>query len=166
MIESYRLLQDYTPFVVPNSIASVLDGHTANIKAVRFIGAAGKHMVSGSSDNTVRIWDTATSSCTTVLRGHRSRIWDVDASVKGDRIASASGDKTIKVWNWKNPEEREQCATTLVGNTGDVYAARWHPMGVSSDLTSSSASGRGLMARRAPAESHCQWWVRQDCATV
>ncbi|ORY89421.1 WD40-repeat-containing domain protein [Leucosporidium creatinivorum] len=125
----HSLLQDYTPFVVPNSIANVLEGHTANIKAVRFMGAEGKQLVSGSSDNTVRIWDTSTSNCTTIMRGHRSRIWDVDATTNGDRIASASGDRTVKVWNWQAEEELQRCATTLEGNLGDVYAARWHPMG-------------------------------------
>lgn len=42
------LLQDFSPFVVPNSIAAVLEGHKANIKALRFIGQRGEHMVSGS----------------------------------------------------------------------------------------------------------------------
>ena len=137
--------------MVPNSIANVLEGHTANIKAVRFIGAEGKHLVSGSrfaeslsalrspltialenSDNTVRIWATATSNNIKTMRGHRSRIWDVDATTKGDRVASASGDRTVKVWNWQTEDVEGQCATTLEGNMGDVYAARWHPMGVES----------------------------------
>lgn len=47
-------------------------------------------------------------------------------------MASASGDRSIKVWNWgeEDGEGRGRCSTTLEGNKGDVYAARWHPMGV------------------------------------
>jgi hypothetical protein len=34
------LLEDYTCFVVPNAPRSVLLGHTANVKAIEFVGEA------------------------------------------------------------------------------------------------------------------------------
>lgn len=45
---SLSILHDYTPFVVPNSIANVLEGHSAAVKAARFMGADGKRIVSGA----------------------------------------------------------------------------------------------------------------------
>lgn len=42
------ILHDYTPFVVPNSIANVLEGHSSGVKAARFVGADGKRLVSGA----------------------------------------------------------------------------------------------------------------------
>ena len=77
------------------------------------------------------MWDTATSQCSTVMRGHTSRVWDVDSDAKGDRLLSASGDRTVKIWDWQKKNHSERLVTTLSGSTGDVYAARWHPMGVS-----------------------------------
>ncbi|KAL8281312.1 hypothetical protein RQP46_006346 [Phenoliferia psychrophenolica] len=90
------LLQDYAPSVVPNTMASVLSGHTANIKCARFIGSSGRHLVSGSSDTTLRIWDALRGHSLNVLRGHTGRIWDVDATARGDRVLSASADRTVK----------------------------------------------------------------------
>ena len=84
-----------------------------------------------ASDNTVRIWETSTGQCVSTLRGHRSRIWDVDATASGDKIASASGDHTVKIWKWDAEHEADKYLATLEGHNGDVYAARWHPMGVS-----------------------------------
>ena len=53
-------------------------GHAGNVKCVDFVGDDGKWIVSGSSDNTVRIWD-------------------VSSMKSGGRVASASGDGTVKV---------------------------------------------------------------------
>ncbi|KAK4053933.1 hypothetical protein OIO90_003770 [Microbotryomycetes sp. JL221] len=125
----HSILQDYSPFVVPNAELKVFEGHAANVKAARFIGHEGNHIVSGSSDNAVRIWETTTGRCVSVLRGHRSRVWDVDANERGDRVCSASGDHTVKVWRWDAEHESDRYLTTLEGNRGDVYAARWHPQG-------------------------------------
>lgn len=46
-------------------------------------------------------------------------------------MASASADKTVKIWNPTAETGQDKCLSTLEGNLGDVYAARWHPMGVS-----------------------------------
>ena len=72
-------------------------GHAGNVKCVDFVGDDGKWIVSGSSDNTVRIWDLETASVISVLEGHASRIWDVSSMKSGGRVASASGDGTVKV---------------------------------------------------------------------
>lgn len=44
-----RLLSDYSPFIVPNSLSSTLSGHTGNIKSLSFVGPSGAYLVSGSS---------------------------------------------------------------------------------------------------------------------
>ncbi|KAI8579143.1 hypothetical protein K450DRAFT_242969 [Umbelopsis ramanniana AG] len=118
------LLQDYTSFVIPNSVRYTLRGHEGNVKCVRFIGEEGRGVVSGSSDNTLRIWDTETAECTNVLRGHKSRIWDVSSTKLGDYVASASGDGTVKVWDLKS--SKANCVSTLAGHGGDVYSVQYH----------------------------------------
>ncbi|WFD04701.1 hypothetical protein MVES1_000024 [Malassezia vespertilionis] len=117
------LLQDYAGFVVPNRCRKSLYGHSQNVKCVRFVGDDGHHIVSGSGDWAVRVWDTATGACDAVLEGHGSRIWDVDATHDGTHVASASGDSTIKIWN----VESKLLQRTLQGGYGDVYTCRFSP---------------------------------------
>ncbi|KAJ9474753.1 WD_REPEATS_REGION domain-containing protein [Pseudozyma hubeiensis] len=117
------LLHDYTGFIVPNSVAHTMRGHRKNVKSVRFVGEEGRKLVSGSSDNTVRLWNSNTGRCESVLEGHRSRVWDVDSTRTGGHVASASGDSTVKVWD----VEGGQCKTTLRAGVGDVYSCRFHP---------------------------------------
>ncbi|CDS02671.1 hypothetical protein LRAMOSA00076 [Lichtheimia ramosa] len=121
----HSLLENYTSFVIPNATANILSGHRRNVKCVEFIGEEGQEIVSGSSDNTLRIWGTETGECHAILEGHTSRIWDVSTTTQGDFVASASGDGTVKVWNLR--DSLPQCATTLTGHSGDVYSARYHP---------------------------------------
>lgn len=43
-----RLLEDYSSFVIPNSLAANLCGHRNNVKCVEFLGEEGREIVSGS----------------------------------------------------------------------------------------------------------------------
>lgn len=59
-------------------------------------------------------------------RGHSDWVWSVAWSPNGKRIASASGDKTVQVWNavgGGNP-------VTYRGHTDSVYTAAWAPDGI------------------------------------
>ncbi|OAJ37621.1 hypothetical protein, variant 1 [Batrachochytrium dendrobatidis JEL423] len=119
------LLQDYSSLVVPNTVKSVFSGHTGNIKCVEFVGEDGKQIVSGSSDNTCRVWHTETGVQMGILEGHTSRIWDVTSTLNGNYVASASGDSTIKVWSIN--DSGMPCLSTLSGGSGDMYTVKYHP---------------------------------------
>jgi WD40 repeat protein len=47
----------------------VLNGHTDSVNSVAF-SSDGSHIVSGSSDNSVRVWDALTGKEKHVLNGH------------------------------------------------------------------------------------------------
>ncbi|KOS14382.1 wd repeat protein [Malassezia pachydermatis] len=115
------LLHDYTGFVVPNRCRMTLRGHTQNVKCVRFVGEEGRKIVSGSSDCTLRLWDTETGVCDAILEGHGSRIWDVDATQDGTLLASASSDATVRLWS----TDSKLTQMTLRGGYGDVYCCRF-----------------------------------------
>ena len=91
------LLEDYEFPVIPNTCKTTLIGHMGNVKTAIFSGPEGDHVISGSGDNTVRVWDTQTGTCQSILHGHTSRIWSVASWNEGEFIASGSGDSTIKV---------------------------------------------------------------------
>ncbi|KAJ3196340.1 hypothetical protein HK101_009256 [Irineochytrium annulatum] len=121
------LLQDYASVIIPNAVRNTYFGHKGNVKCVDFVGEQGLSVISGSSDNICRIWDTETAECQGVLEGHSSRIWDVASNKAGTTVATASGDGVVKLWDVKSA--KMPCTTTLAGSTGDVYSVKFHPGG-------------------------------------
>ncbi|OLY82724.1 WD repeat-containing protein 5B [Smittium mucronatum] len=121
------LLQDYEPPVLPNKIRSSFVGHKANVKCVTFIGEDGDYIASGSSDNTIKIWDVEKSQIVCTLNGHTSRIWDLCVDKSGSTLFSASGDKTVKIWDIRDINAPTLIHTISESN-GDVYGLNLHPL--------------------------------------
>ncbi|KAE9406476.1 WD40 repeat-like protein [Gymnopus androsaceus JB14] len=71
-------------------------------------------LVSGSLDNTTKIWDIETAQPIQTFFGHIEGVWGV--AVDKMRLVSGSHDRTIKVWN----RDEGRCVSTLVGHTAAV----------------------------------------------
>ena len=77
----------------------VFQGHTGWVTTVAF-SPNGKHIVSGSYDRLIRLWDAQT--CDQVgnpLRGHNDSVQSVAILPDGRHIVSGSSDRTIRLWN-------------------------------------------------------------------
>jgi WD40 repeat protein len=59
----------------------------------------GRRLASGSSDRTVRIWDSVSGRPLLILAGHAGEVQSVAFSPDGQRVASGSGDHTVKIWD-------------------------------------------------------------------
>ncbi len=79
-----------------NAHAHRLRGHTRDVVAVAF-SRDGSRLATGSTDETVRVWDTNTGETRHVLRGATSTIEDVAFSADGRFIASA--EREICIWD-------------------------------------------------------------------
>eukprot|EP00128_Syssomonas_multiformis_P016297 Colp12_sorted_trinity150504_noHs@2228 len=107
--ERYRLRRNWT-----NGYYTVrtFAGHRQGITCVQFDDT---HIVSGSSDRTIKVWSTQTNvQCVMTLHGHQFTVRCLH--LDGDRLISGSADKTIKVWcltTWR-------CVMTLEGHTDTV----------------------------------------------
>jgi WD40 repeat protein len=85
----------------------MLEGHTSNganstvLDVCVLESAQGLRIVSGSQDNTLRVWDAATGVCLRVLEGHTEDVTSVCAfdSTGVQRIVSGSDDNTLRVWD-------------------------------------------------------------------
>ncbi|URD53703.1 WD40 repeat domain-containing protein [Chroococcidiopsis sp. CCNUC1] len=83
----------------PNGqLLRTLTGHTDSVNAVA-VTPDGKWVISGSSDNTVKIWNLKTGNIKLTLTGHTGSVNAVAVTPDGKWVISGSSDKTVKVWN-------------------------------------------------------------------
>ena len=57
------------------------------------------HIVSGSSDNSVQVWDASTGAALQQLNGHTDYVNSVAFSHDDVHIVSGSDDKSVRVWD-------------------------------------------------------------------
>ena len=72
-------------------------GHTASVNAVAW-SPDGKRIASGSTDNTVQVWDAIDGRHVFTYKGHTNPVGAVAWSPDGKRIASGGNDHTVQVW--------------------------------------------------------------------
>ena len=61
--------------------------------------ADGRHAVSGSWDNTLRVWDLETGQTIRTLEGHTGRVTSLALTADGRHAVSGSWDNTLRVWD-------------------------------------------------------------------
>src|SRR5258705_10597396 len=76
----------------------VLEGYTSPYVCIAF-SAYGEQLVSGSYDQTVRLWNISTGALLQVMRGHSDWVQSVVYSPDGRYIASGSDDNTVRIWD-------------------------------------------------------------------
>jgi WD40 repeat protein len=95
-------------------------GHTQTVSSVVF-GPDGQWLASGSLDNTVKIWETATGRELRTLVGHIGPVKAIARSADGNWLASGGNDKTIRIWK----VESGQDVRVLTGHNGSVEAVAY-----------------------------------------
>ncbi|HEY9626221.1 MAG TPA: serine/threonine-protein kinase [Coleofasciculaceae cyanobacterium] len=121
LLGGYSLWQIYASPSVQNitqiSPLRTLQGHTSFVNALA-ISPDGKTLVSGSADQTIKIWDWVTGTELRTLAGHTSFINALAIAPDGKTLVSGSADQTIKIWDLTTGKELR----TLTGHTGFVNA--------------------------------------------
>ena len=73
-------------------------GPNAQVNAVAF-SPDGRQVLSGSDDNQLILWDSASGAVVRRFDGHSGSITAVTFSADGAQVLSASGDGTVRIWN-------------------------------------------------------------------
>ncbi len=97
--------------------AAVFSDHADAVTSVDMSGK-GTYVVSGSADNTLRLWDVSASRCVRVFAGHAGSVTAVRLSRDGQYALSASRDRTLRVWDVKGQE----CVSVLRAHEGPVLS--------------------------------------------
>jgi len=96
--------------------ARELPGHTEGIYCVQFDD---HKIISGSRDNTIKIWDLNSGLCARTLSGHSASV--LCLHYEGNRIVSGSSDTNIMVWDM----ETGSVVRTLTGHSDSVLSLRF-----------------------------------------
>jgi WD40 repeat protein len=79
-------------------LRQILVGHSGPVDAVA-LTADGSRALSGSSDNTLRLWDLAAGKTLLTFEGHTKRVGAVAVLADGRRALSGSWDNTLRLWD-------------------------------------------------------------------
>ncbi|MEI6426931.1 MAG: NB-ARC domain-containing protein [Pseudanabaena sp. ELA607] len=113
-----------------------LQGHSNAVYGIAY-NSAQKILVSGHEDQTIKIWDLSLNDAPNlsaeqtaiqpsfVLHGHTNRVFSVSLSPNGKLLASASGDRLIKLWNSQTGKNLK----TLHGHQSWVWKVVFSPDG-------------------------------------
>jgi WD40 repeat protein len=104
-------------------VDKTLTGHSGQVYSLAY-SPDGRYLASGSSDKTIKIWETATGTELRTLTGHSMTVWSVAYSPDGRYLASGSLDKTIKIWEVATGKVR-----TLTGHYMTFWSVAYSPDG-------------------------------------
>jgi WD40 repeat protein len=99
-------------------------GHLNNVISAVF-NANGRQILSGSADNTIKLWDATTGHEIRTFSGHTITVNSVAFSPNGRQILSGSMDRTIKLWDITTGRE----IRTFSGHADRVLSVCFSPDG-------------------------------------
>ena len=71
-------------------------GHTGWVMSV-CATLDGKHLITGSDDNTARLWSLEDGTMVREFKGHTSYVWSVCATLDGKHLITGSEDNTARL---------------------------------------------------------------------
>ncbi|KAI0599595.1 ubiquitin homeostasis protein lub1 [Biscogniauxia sp. FL1348] len=121
----------------------LLIGHARNICALAVV-PGGKHIVSGSWDNTARIWRVGKWETELILGGHEGAVWDV-LPIDETTVVTGCADKNIRIYDLRTGVAAEVEPRSTIYTPDVVRALCRIPQGHPSGADIASASNDGII---------------------
>lgn len=98
---------------------ALLGNGKAGVSCLRFL-ALHDYLVSGCSEYSLKVWDLAESKLRTNVLAHHGAVLDIQ--ITGDRLVTASNDRTVKVWDahFRGSGSAQQYVHALRDHNGPV----------------------------------------------
>jgi centriolar protein POC1 len=97
-------------------------GHTGAVNCVD-ISPSGNTIISGSQDNSIRIWNNTVEGYSQVIKSHSAPVKTVNFSPDGTMLLSGSDDKTLKCFQLSD----RKFLWSITGHSNWVNSAQWSP---------------------------------------
>eukprot|EP01127_Copromyxa_protea_P014003 TRINITY_DN3838_c0_g2_i1.p1 TRINITY_DN3838_c0_g2~~TRINITY_DN3838_c0_g2_i1.p1 ORF type:complete len:2315 (-),score=541.03 TRINITY_DN3838_c0_g2_i1:41-6064(-) len=104
-------------------LLATLTGHTKSVQSVAY-SPSGKHLVSGSLDQELLLWDAQAGKLISSLSKHSRPVTSVAYTSDGSHLLSASADATVKVWDANLGTEKDQWKV----ESGWMNCCSFHPL--------------------------------------
>ncbi|PAA61699.1 hypothetical protein BOX15_Mlig003646g2 [Macrostomum lignano] len=117
-------------------------------------------IVSGSTENVLRIWDPRSCQKQCKLRGHTDNVRAIVISNDGSRILSGSSDGTIKLWS----VGEQRCIWTFYGHTAGVWTLQANE--AFNTLYSSGKDAQVLAWDIVDNQQPCRLICQEDCPVL
>ncbi len=118
------------------SMMRTLEGHQDTVNAAA-VSRDGSRVLTGSADNTLKLWDANSGACANSFEGHQNSVTCVAFNPDGTLVLSGSRDRTVRLWDVATGE----CIQTLEGHRDSIEAAAI----VADDRKAMSASSDGTI---------------------
>ena len=142
------------------ALGGSVDDHEGEVSALAFL-PDGESVASSGQDGTLRFWELPDLRPTLAIQAHSAWVWDMGVSPAANLLATASADRTIKLWDVAVDSTGDRYLRTLNGHTAAVWGVDFAPDG--STLASASWDGTVRLwdvsrgEQRAVLEGHTDW---------
>jgi WD40 repeat protein len=94
----------------------VQTGHSEHVTCGQF-SPDGRQLLTGSSDGTARLWDTATGRELRVFAGHKHGVEYVAYTPDARHVITACGDKSVQIWDSRSGQAVREIVTDWYAGT-------------------------------------------------
>lgn len=104
--------------------------HKDGVNALTIFPGSSSLLLSGGKDGYLRIWDLDKNEKIKALPAHNYAVYAIAFSPDGKAFATASRDKSIKIWDTASYQVLQKLETKTGGHSHSVNKIKWTPSGL------------------------------------